>query len=154
MCVRFFWRSMSESLFSHFVWLMVLSCRRGPWGLNAFYDESHSRTIFIGNLFWQSNNNSLFIYFTATVNIRERPWDILRLGNTCAGCVLCACTQLHTQHVLIINNALIIRQNQQCAKDLWSFVLILQYLQRYLRCLNSFEIEPPGKLPRNKYLYS
>ena len=27
-----------------------------------------------------------------TVNIRERPGDLLRLGNTCVGCVLCVRT--------------------------------------------------------------
>ena len=114
MCVRFFRRSMSESLFSNIVWLMVLSCRRGPWGLNAFYDssliqEQFSLTIY----FWQSNSNSLFIYFMTTVNIRERPGDILRLGNTCVGCVLCVWVVHTTQSLLIINNVLIIKQNQQ-----------------------------------------
>ena len=91
MCEVFFRRSMSESLFSHFLWLMVLCCRRGPWGLNAFYDSSsHSRIIFIENYFFRTIKQefTVHIFYEQCQHERTTKRDFTTWQHLCSMCIV------------------------------------------------------------------
>ena len=122
MCVRFFWRSMSESLFSHFLWLMVLSCRRGPWGLNAFYDSSLIQEQFSLTILFLTIKQQFFvhIFYDHCQHQRTTRRHFTTWQHMCWMCIVCVSSTRYTEHT----------DHKQCTdhkikpttKDLWSFV--------------------------------